>query len=632
MSVYSSISGEGSPAPADASADQLSLGRGSLVHDLVQERAIEDPNAIAVSQGTRKLTYGELWRWSTGIAARLAGLGVAADQVVGVLLDRSPEAIAGMLGILRSGAAYLPLDPAMPAERLSYVLQDSGVQYVVTNRLFCSRLAGTAVKILEIESIGTESAPAATAFPISLQNLAYVIYTSGSSGGPKGVEITHEGLANLIRWHCRNFNVTAADRAAHMANIGFDAAVWEVWPYLAAGSSLHIPEASIRSNPNSIRNWILANAITIAFLPTAIAEPVMALDWPASTSLRVLLTGADTLHRRPRASLPFTVVNNYGPTESTVVATSGVVRPAEIEDSVPSIGSPIAGIDLRIFDERMREVPRGEIGEIYLGGSGMARGYRNRPDLTAKSFLTLAFEGASKRLYRTGDLGRFRADGQLEFLGRTDEQVKIRGHRVEPSEIVRALQLHPSVQNAAVIARTEADGDKRIYAYVVDRPGQTVTVANLVSHLRTLLPEYMLPAGFIRMNALPLNQNGKIDRAVLPEPNSMNLLRDDDFASPSNVIEARVAAVLCELLNLESVSRTDNFFFLGGHSLLGTQLITRIEELFDVQLSLLTLFDHPTVAGIAEQIERHILVKLGAEAPSGIPQGDVQNQAQEGIS
>jgi amino acid adenylation domain-containing protein len=587
------------------------LPMSSHAQQFVRACAAAKPNALAISSDDRQLTFGQLWQWSTNVAHCLRGLAVGPDVVVGVLLDRSPEAVAANLGILRAGGAFLPLDPALPPERLRFVLRDSGVRQVITSASLASRLAGSAVEVVDIGSVLSQ--PACSDLvdcPVSPSNLAYVIYTSGSTGEPKGVEIRHAGLSNLIRWHCGNFQVTAADRAAHMATISFDAAVWEVWPYLAAGASIHIPDASIRSNPELVRDWIVAEGITIAFLPTASAEKAIVLDWPSSTCLRVLLTGADTLYQRPPASLSFAVVNNYGPTECTVVATSGTVLAAELEAGVPPIGRPIDGIDIHVLDSQEQAVPAGEAGELYLGGAGLARGYRNRPDLTAQKFIP--FAGTGDRLYRTGDLVRLRPDGQLDFLGRTDEQVKIRGHRVEPSEVVRALLTHPAIESAAVTGK-DAAGEKRLYAYIQRAPGQDLRLDNLFEHLRGFLPEYMLPAGFIAVDSLPIGTNGKLDRSALPEPSSANLLRDEDFASPSTVIQGRVAAVLGELLRLENVGRTDNFFLLGGHSLLGTQLITRIDEIFGVQLSLLNLFDHPTVEGISAEIENHILAKLAAE-------------------
>lgn len=629
MSVYSSIHSESTKKVETPTAGIHPAAVTLPVHQYVQERAAATPDAVAVSCGERKLTFSELWQRSTNIALALSAAGVRNDGVVGVYLDRSPEAVAANLGILRAGGAYLPLDPALPLERLAFVLRDSGVRQVVTNATLAPHLRSAHLTLIEMESLPQESVPGPFVGPaVGPRNLAYVIYTSGSTGEPKGVEITHEGLTNLVGWHCRQFNITASDRAAHMAPIGFDAAVWEVWPYLSVGASLHIPDASLRSNPEGLRDWILSQGITMAFLPTPMAEKVMALDWPTSTALRSLLTGADTLYQRPRASLPFALINNYGPTECAVVATSGRVLPAEIDPTVPSIGSAIDGITVHILDDQLQAVVPGQTGEIYLGGAGLARGYRNRPDLTARTFIERCVSGKMQRLYRTGDLGRLRPDGEIEFLGRTDEQLKIRGHRVEPSEIVRALHAHPAIQAAAVVAQTE-NGEKRIYAYIVRRPEHHPRVQNLFEHLRRSLPDFMLPSGFIEVASLPVGSNGKLDRSALAQPSSANLLRDDDFSSPSTFIEGQVAGVLAALLHMEQVGRTDNFFLLGGHSLLGTQLITRIEEIFGVQITLLCLFDHPTVAGIAEQIEKAILAKLQAEGQDAGSNAHAPGQEQQ---
>lgn len=625
MSVYSSIH---TAETARTGTPGLAAAPVLPVHDSVQQWATATPNALAVSAGGRQFTCAELWQLSTSVALALSATGLRTDELVGVYLDRSPEAIAANLGILRAGGAYLPLDPALPSERLDFVLRDSGVRHVVTDAALACHLPANDLRVVQVEALRQSAAGPFVGPAIGPQNLAYAIYTSGSTGEPKGVEIPHEGLTNLVRWHCRNFKVTASDRAAHMAAIGFDAAVWEIWPYLSAGASLHIPEASLRGHPEALRDWILAERITIAFLPTPMAEKVIALDWPPSTDLRILLTGADTLYQRPRASLPFAVFNNYGPTECSVVATSGPVLPAEIDPTVPSIGSPIDGITVHLLDDDLQAVARGQIGEIYLGGAGLARGYRQRPDLTARSFITRSHSGRVQRLYRTGDLGRLRPDGQIDFLGRTDEQLKIRGHRVEPSEIVRVLHTHAAIQAASVIACGE-NGDKRIYAYIVRRTGCEIRLQDLFAHLRRSLPDYMLPAGFVEMEALPVGSNGKLDRSALPQPSSANLLRDNDFSSPSTVIEGQIAALLADLLHIEQVGRSDNFFLLGGHSLLGTQLITRIEEIFDVQVTLLSLFDHPTVAGIAEQVEQAIVSKLQAEGQYAGPARDSHAPAQE---
>ncbi len=443
--------------------------------------------------------------------------------------------------------------------------------------------------------------------------MAYLIYTSGSTGQPKGVEVTHGGLLNLVRWHQRAFRVTPADRASQLSALGFDAAVWELWPYLAAGASIHLPDGVTTDQPEAIRDWIVSQGITISFLATPLAERLMTLEWPAKTSLRTMLTGADTLHHYPPRKLRFQLVNNYGPTECTVVATSGTVLPNEHPDRLPTIGRPIDNLQIHILNENMQQVPDGEAGEIYIGGPSVARGYRNRPDLTAERFILDPFSPEmGARLYKTGDLARYLPDGQIAFLGRVDEQIKIRGFRIEPAEIVKVLDEHPAVQSSIVVAREVAPGDKRLVAYFVPAPRAQSTHTEMRNFLAGRLPEYLVPATFVKLQAMPLNPSGKVDRAALPAPNAENTLRDNVFVAPRNPIEERLAAILAPLLGLDKVSMEDNFFLLGGHSLLGTQLIARVRDAFGIELTLRTLFDAPTVARLSAQVEMLLVAKLEA--------------------
>jgi acyl carrier protein len=326
-----------------------------------------------------------------------------------------------------------------------------------------------------------------------------------------------------------------------------------------------------------------------------------------------MLTGADTLHHYPTRKLPFELVNNYGPTECTVVATSGTVPPNEQPGLLPSIGKPIDNVQVHIIRDDMRRPPNGEPGEIYIGGAGVARGYRNRPDLTAERFVPDPFSSEpGARLFRTGDLGHYRPDGQIAFLGRLDEQVKIRGFRIEPAEIVKLLDEHPGIQASAVMAREVEPGDKRLVAYLVPSAKGELTHTELRNFIASRLPEYMIPTVFVRLKALPLNPAGKVDRATLPPPNAENTLRDSSFIAPRTPIEERLGAILAALLDLDRVSAEDNFFLLGGHSLLGTQLIARIRDTFGVELSLRSLFDFPTIAKLSCQIEMLIVAKLQA--------------------
>jgi amino acid adenylation domain-containing protein len=582
----------------------------ACVPHLVAARAAETPDAPAVVTADRVLTYKELDNRANQLAHELRALGVGPEVVVGLCVKSSPEMVVGALAILKAGGAYLPLDPAYPADRLSFILNDAHCPLMVTTNCVKDRLALSVQRLITVDLSGPQSStPPATNY--HADNLAYVIYTSGSTGQPKGVEITHASLLNLVFWHRNAFQVTPADRATQIAAVGFDAAVWELWPYLTAGASIYLPHEAIRNEPEALRDWLLSQEITITFVPTPMAERLMTLHWPAKVPLRMMLTGADTLHSYPSPELSSLLVNNYGPTECTVVATSGPVLPEERQEQLPSIGRPIDNTCIYILDDQSREVPIGTAGELHIGGAGLARGYRNRPELTAAKFVPNPFSAEpGARLYKTGDLARCLPDGQIAFLGRIDDQLKIRGFRIEPNEIITVLNEHPDVLESVVVARDIAGGDKRLVAYLVPAAGSRPTHSALQSFLLARLPQYMVPAIFVRLDALPLNPNGKIDRTVLPAPNAANTLRDHDVLGPRTPVEQRVMGILAPLLGLEQVSVEDNFFLLGGHSLLGTQLIGRIRDTFGVELSLRSLFDAPTVAKLSTEIERLLIEKL----------------------
>jgi amino acid adenylation domain-containing protein len=586
------------------------------VPELFGAQAAATPCALAVAAGDRRLTYGELEARAERLANRLCSLGVGPDVIVGLCLKSSPAMVVGALGILKAGGAYLALDPALPRERLAHLLSDAGPQLLVTAEGLDDRLPRGDWRVISLDEDGRDGGaepPERRRVPVSPEGLAYVIYTSGSTGQPKGVELTQGGLLNLVRWHQRAFAVTPEDRATQISGVGFDAAVWEIWPYLTAGASVHIPGDAVRQEPEALRDWLVSEKISVTFLPTPMAERMMTLPWPADAALRTTLTGADTLHRYPPPGLPFELVNNYGPTECTVVATSGIVRSGENAQALPTIGRPIDGVQIYILDEQGREVPPGMEGELYIGGAGVGRGYVGRPDLTAERFIKNPFSaGPGARLYRTGDLARRLPDGQIAFLGRIDDQIKIRGYRIEPAEIVRALNEHAEVRESVVVARETLPGDKRLVAYLVPAPNKRPAARELQNFLAARLPDYMVPATYVALEALPLTSSGKIDRAALPEPVGEAVLRDDGYVAPRTPLEGRVAGILAPLLGLERVGVLDNFFMLGGHSMLGTQLITRLREVFSVQLGLRTIFEAPTVAGLSAEIERLLLERLQA--------------------
>jgi amino acid adenylation domain-containing protein len=522
------------------------------------------------------------------------------------------------LAVLKAGAAYLPLDPAYPVERLAFMLKDARPRVLITNKAMAKQIPAGPWRVIAIDEADDESEIGrqptdAPDTKITSDQLAYVIYTSGSTGQPKGVEITHGSLMNLVAWHQRAFEVTPDDRASLLAGVGFDAAVWETWPYLAAGASLHLPDEATRLSPEMLRDWLVAEQVTISFLPTVLAERVMTLEWPAHTALRTLLTGAETLRQFPSEELPFRVVNNYGPTECTVVATSGPVPTESYSNTLPTIGRPIANTQLYILDENMQPVPVHAAGEIYVGGAGVARGYLDRPELTAEKFVRDPFsDDPGARLYRTGDLARSLANGEIAYLGRIDEQIKIMGHRIEPNEIVAVLERYPSIQASRVVASEDAGGEKHLVAYVVVDPESQPSAASIRGFLNTQLPKHMIPAVFVRLESLPLTQNGKVDRASLPGPNPENTLRDEDFIAPRTPVEERLAPMLSALLGMDQVSVNDNFFMLGGHSLLGTQLISQIRGAFGVELPLRTLFESPTIEQLSLEIRRLVLAQVEA--------------------
>jgi amino acid adenylation domain-containing protein len=598
------------------------------VPQLVSLRAEETPDAPALSTGAQSLTYAELNNLANQIAHYLISPdvptenAVGSDTLVGLCLDRSFAGVVSALAILKAGAAYLPLDPAYPLERLAFMLNDAKPRILITSSAMASQLPTGPWKIIAIDNLADldRTAPAIARQPnsspdivVTTEQLAYVIYTSGSTGRPKGVEITHASLMNLVGWHQQAFEITNDDRASLLAGVGFDAAVWETWPYLTAGASLHLPNEATRLSPELLRDWLVAERITVSFLPTALAERVMTLEWPVHTALRNLLVGAETLRQFPTDELPFNVVNNYGPTECTVVATSGPVPREAYSNKLPTIGRPIANTDVYILDENMQQVPVHAAGEIYVGGAGVARGYLNRPELTADKFVRNRFSrDPQARLYRTGDLARYLANGEIAYLGRIDEQVKILGHRIEPNEIVAVLDRHPSVETSRVIAHGEVCSEKHLVAYIVFRSESQPSPSDLRSFLERELPQYMVPAVFVRLDRFPLTQNGKVERAALPAPNSENTLRDEEFIGPRTPLEQRLAAMLSSLLNLEQVSVHDNFFMLGGHSLLGTQLISQIRGAFGVELALRTLFESPTIEQLSTEIEQLIMAQVDA--------------------
>lgn len=472
---------------------QVDYPQDKCIHQLFEAQVEQTPDAPAVVFQDKQLTYRQLNRRANQVAHYLRSLGVGVESLVALCLEPSLEMVVGILGILKAGGAYLPLDPAYPQERLAFMLQDAQVSVLLTQKHLVEQLPDSQVQVVywdaDWEMIIALNSDRNPKSQVTADNLAYVIYTSGSTGQPKGVEIQHSGLVNLATWHQRTYSVTPVDRATQLAGLAFDASVWELWPYLTAGASIHIPdsEALLRSadrelclSPLKLIEWLATEAITICFMPTPLAAIVLEEQLPTQWALRFLLTGGDKLHRVPRKAFTFNLVNHYGPTENTVVTTCATVGCAS--DTPPPIGRAIANTQVYILDANLQPVPIGVPGELYISGVGLARGYLNRPELTVEKFISHPFsDEPGVRLYKTGDLARYLPDGNIEFLGRIDQQVKIRGFRIELGEIEAVLSQHPAVQETVVLAREYDSSDKRLVAYVVPNKGEIPVVSELSS-------------------------------------------------------------------------------------------------------------------------------------------------------
>ena len=585
----------------------------ATLHALFEAQVDRTPDAIALVDGERRLSYAELDRRANKLASHLARRGVGVETLVGLCAHRSADLVIALLAVLKAGGAYVPLDPAYPAARLAQILEDAKAPFVITEaRVKHARPDLGAGVILLDQDAGTIAAepdtrPASGARP---ESLAYVIYTSGSTGKPKGVAIEHRSTAALIAWAQGAYTKDEIEGVLFATSVCFDLSLFELFLPLASGTKLILAENALALPSLPAKDEVtLVNTV-----PTAIAELVRTGGLPASARTICLagepLTATLTsqIHAIPTVAR---VDNLYGPTEDTTYSTWTT---CPRDGSAPTVGRPIAWGQAYILDARMEPVAAGVAGEIYLGGEGLARGYLGRPDLTEERFVPSPFiEGA--RLYKTGDLGRFRSDGQIEFLGRADFQVKVRGFRIELGEIEAVLLRHEGVRETVVVARDDgAAGDKRVVAYVApgaDRP----SVADLRAFVKERLPEYMVPSAFVLLDALPLTPNGKVDRKALPAPEGA--IDEGSRVAPRGPIEEAIAAIFAEVLRVPSarVGAHDGFFDLGGHSLLATQAISRVRDALGVVLPLRALFDAPTVSDLAARVEAAWSGAAGAIAP-----------------
>ncbi|MDB5072254.1 MAG: amino acid adenylation domain protein [Candidatus Eremiobacteraeota bacterium] len=559
-------------------------------HELFAAQARLQPDAVAVVCGDETCSYGELNRRANQMAHFLRSIGAGPEVRVGVCLERSLDMVVALLGILKAGAAYVPLDAAYPAERLSFMLADARVAVVLTHDGIDLPPCGARIVRLDTErpSIARESEenPAGRVLP---GNLAYVIYTSGSTGTPKAVSISHAALANVLCSVAREPGLTSRDTLLAVTTLSFDIATLELLLPLAVGARLVIATRAAAMDGAALVGMLKATAATVMQATPVTWRLLVDAGWQGTPKLKIL-SGGEALARDLADELlarGADLWNLYGPTETTIWSTAGRV----FARGPISVGRAIANTQTYVLDRYLNPVPVGIDGELYVGGRGLARGYLERPDLTAERFVPNPFGAPGERLYRTGDIARYRADGSLELVGRADHQVKIRGFRIECGEIEAALREHPAVSGAAVVAR-----DKRLVAYVVPREQDAPTADAMYEFLRRKLPDYMLPSAFVSLPALPLTPSGKVDRKALPESDAARPALEESFVAPRDEIEEVVAAVWAEVLRLEHVGVHDNFFDLGGHSLLATQIASRLSDVFEAEVPVILLFEASTVA------------------------------------
>ncbi|MUF07538.1 amino acid adenylation domain-containing protein [Pseudomonas sp. CCM 7893] len=560
---------------------------GHTLHRRIENQAALTPDAVAALYQGRSLTYAELNRQANGLAHYLLTLGVQPDDRVAIVARRGLDTLVGLLAILKSGACYVPVDPSHPAERLNYLLSDSAPVAVLAQQDLLARLPALDVPVINLDQpVWQQHSTANPQTAVAPTNLAYLIYTSGSTGQPKGVMVEHHTVANLVDWHCQAFDLHQGGHTASVAGFGFDAMAWEVWPALCVGATLHLPPSHDGAEDiDALLDWWRAQPLDVCFLPTPVAEYAFSqhLEHP---TLRTLLIGGDRLRQFAHAQR-FEVINNYGPTEATVVATSG-----RVEVGQPlHIGKPIANATVYVLDEQQRLAPVGVAGELYLGGKGVARGYFNRPEMTAERFLDNPFHPG--RMYRTGDLVRWLEDGNLDYLGRNDDQVKIRGVRIELGEIEAALACHHGVAEAVAQVR-----EGQLLAWFTAL--EPVAIDELRAHVQSRVLDAMVPVAYMKLDALPLTANGKLDRKALPAPGPEAFITRR-YEAPQGAVETALAQIWAEVLQVERVGRQDHFFELGGHSLLAVNLVQRMRQAglhADVQV----LFGQPTLAALAAAV------------------------------
>lgn len=584
----------------------------NLLPDAFRAQVAARPDAAAIRFGEHAVSYSMLDACAGAIAASLHAAGIEKSDLVGICLDRSPEMVAALLAVHRLGAAYLPLDPDFPAARLDYIARDAGAKALLSERALDHVLADCGLPRILIDEV-REGAPAPAAVAVQPDDLAYVLYTSGSTGNPKGVEISHGALINLLESFRTNPGFTAEDSLLAVTTLSFDIAGLELFLPLISGGELILAPKEVTADPRQLNELFVSTKPSVMQATPATWRALIEAGWQGSPNLRILC-GGEALPRDLAESLiqrSSELWNVYGPTETTIWSTLARVTPG---DGPVPIGRPLANTTIHILDRYRNTAPIGVVGELFIGGAGLAKGYRHRPDLTAERFVTIRGE----RLYRTGDLAKYQADGTILCLGRVDNDEKIRGYRVAVEEIEGALAEHPEIAAAAVRSWPDASGERALAAYVVTRGDEMPSRAELRAHLAKTLPDYMIPSHFEHLPALPMTPNAKIDRKALPQPGGTGARQ---IEAPQGETETALAAIWCDLLRIGQVSRDDSFFELGGHSLLVARLLVRIEQQWGRRIGMAEFFQAPTLDKLAARIESDANADLGEWVPLQ-PKGD----------
>ncbi|MEM6403793.1 MAG: amino acid adenylation domain-containing protein, partial [Cyanobacteria bacterium P01_D01_bin.116] len=577
------------------------------IHQLFEQQVEQTPDAVAVTFNNQSLTYYQLNNRANQLANYLHSIGVNCEDKVGICVERSIEMVVGLLAILKAGGAYVPLDSSYPKERITYMLEDSGVSLLLTQTKLLTSLPENEAQIICLDTdskVVTQQSNLNPNSAVSEENLAYVIYTSGSTGKPKGVAMKHFALANLIKWQLKNTTVSNRAKTLQFAPISFDVSFQEIFSTWCAGGTLVLIEDELRRNPVALLDLLAEKQVERLFLPFValqqLAESAQAQEL-LSLNLREVITAGEQLQITPAIASFFsqlkdcTLHNHYGPSETHVVTSFTLTGSTKNWSALPPIGTPITNTQIYILDNHLQPVPIGIPGEIYIGGAGLARCYLNRPEITQQKFIPNPFSNKpNSRLYKTGDLARYLKDGNIEYISRIDNQVKIRGFRIELGEIEAKIAEHSNIQEVAVIAREIIPGDKRLVAYIVCSEENTNNITTkLRDFLKQKLPQYMIPNSFVVLDALPLTPSGKVDRKALPAPKASKP-QTETFVAPRDSLEQQLVQIWEQVLGIQPIGVTDNFFELGGHSLLTVRLVAEIEKVTQKKLPLAALFQFTT--------------------------------------